>query len=179
MPPEGAPQSGENPTVDPQPLAPIVGSAYFERSTFRLLCCTLRCVSDVFSRAKRSEVMRRIRSSHNRSTELALIRSLRKARIHGWRRRYPLKGRPDFVFPKHRLALFVDGCFWHGCPRCYQRPKSHRKYWDDKRARNRHHDSAIARLLRRRGWQVMRLWEHALRESPQTCACRIRRRLMI
>ena len=71
---------------------------------------------DIFTKAKRSEVMSRVRSRGNRSTELRMISIFRAHGISGWRRNRPVFGRPDFVFPVERVAVFVDGCFWHGCP---------------------------------------------------------------
>ena len=68
---------------------------------------------DVFTPAKRSEVMSRIRSRGNRATELALVKLMRAEGITGWRRQWPLHGKPDFVFPKARVAVFVDG--WLPC----------------------------------------------------------------
>ena len=119
-------------------------------------------MSDVFSRRKRSEVMSKIRSRGNKDTELALIRLFHRHHITGWRRHQDVFGRPDFLFRRNRLALFVDGCFWHGCPRCYRRPKSNRKFWDDKIERNRERDRKVSRELRRLGWRVIRIWEHDL-----------------
>ena len=72
---------------------------------------------DVFTKAKRSQVMSRIRGRGNQETELALAKLLRAARINGWRRHAPIFGRPDFTFHKERVVIFVDGCFWHGCPK--------------------------------------------------------------
>jgi len=106
--------------------------------------------------------MGKIRSRGNRKTELRLAALFRAHGITGWRRQLPLPGRPDFAFPKAKVAVFTDGCFWHGCPRCYRRPKGNRAFWDAKLARNRARDRAVARELRKRGWRVLRLWEHAL-----------------
>ncbi|NJL26105.1 MAG: hypothetical protein HC902_13685 [Calothrix sp. SM1_5_4] len=72
-------------------------------------------MADTLTKKKRSAVMAAIRSRYNRSTELTLIAIMRENEIKGWRRGRPLPGRPDFVFPRQRLAVFVDGCFWHGC----------------------------------------------------------------
>ena len=117
-------------------------------------------MADVFSPRKRSEIMSRVRSSGNRSTELAFIKVLRAGGITGWRRGgWGLFGRPDFVFPRAGLAVFVDGCFWHGCPRHCRIPKARRGYWREKIARNQTRDRAVSRALRRDGWRVMRLWE--------------------
>ena len=129
---------------------------------------------DVFTKAKRSEVMSRIRSRGNARTELRLVAVFRELGITGWRRHQQVKGkgrskkgqgilvRPDFVFPKRKVAVFVDGCFWHGCPRCYVRPKQNRKFWDAKRGGNMARDKKQSRALRAAGWTVLRLWEHEL-----------------
>lgn len=127
-------------------------------------------MADVFTKAKRSAVMSRIRGRGNKDTEIALARLLRQNKITGWRRHLPIFGRPDFAFPKQKLAVFVDGCFWHGCPRCYCRPKSNRKYWDAKIARNRERDRKVSRELRRLGWRVIRIWEHDLAEKSDPFA---------
>ena len=108
---------------------------------------------------------------------MLLATLLRSERITGWRRQWPVFGKPDFAFPKHKVAIFVDGCFWHGCPRCYARPKSNREFWDQKREANIARDRRVNRQLRRQGWSVLRIWEHALKTSPQTCLARIRRAL--
>ncbi len=135
-------------------------------------------MSDVFTKAKRSEVMSRIRGRGNKDTELALVKLLRSHRIIGWRRHQPVFGKPDFLFRAQRVAVFVDGCFWHGCPRCYRRPKSNRKFWDAKIVRNRERDRQVSRELRRLGWRVIRVWEHDLRKPTRVLA-RIRKALAV
>jgi DNA mismatch endonuclease (patch repair protein) len=85
-----------------------------------------------------------------------------------------LRVRPDFVFRTRRVAVFVDGCFWHGCPRHYRRPGSRRAFWDAKIARNRQRDREVSRALRRAEWTVLRVWEHELARGN---AGRLRRRL--
>ena len=128
---------------------------------------------DVFTKTKRSAVMSLIRGRGNKDTELALIKLLRRHRITGWRRNQKVYGKPDFLFRRNRLALFVDGCFWHGCPSCYRRPKSNRKFWDAKIARNRERDRQVSRELRRLDWQVVRIWEHDLAKRGGVCIRRI------
>lgn len=145
---------------------------------------------DVFTKAKRSEVMSRIRGRGNKATELALAKLFRRHRITGWRRQVevqivaavcdrrsskpngarrgaplqkPFRVRPDFVFPKLKLAVFVDGCFWHACPKHTTRPKSNRAFWRRKFANNKRRDALVTRTLRRTGWRVLRVWEHTLR----------------
>lgn len=120
---------------------------------------------DFLSKAKRSALMATIRSRRNKSTELALVRILRSNRITGWRRHVALTGRPDFAFKEQKLTVFVDGCFWHGCPKCYRRPRSNRKFWEAKVARNRDRDREVNRALHRLGWRVIRFWEHDLKRG--------------
>jgi DNA mismatch endonuclease (patch repair protein) len=131
---------------------------------------------DIFTPEKRSEVMSRIRSHGNKDTELVLVALMRAAGINGWRRRQKLPGRPDFVFRRERVCVFVDGCFWHGCPAHYRRPKSKRSFWDAKIARNRARDRKVARELRAAGWSVLRVWEHSLK-NPGPVLARLRRAL--
>jgi DNA mismatch endonuclease (patch repair protein) len=78
-----------------------------------------------------------------------------------------LIGRPDFIFREEKVAVFVDGCFWHACPRCYRAPSSNKKYWTEKRARNSRRDKIVGKLLRQSGWGVIRIWEHELRNSER------------
>lgn len=117
---------------------------------------------DLFTKAKRSEVMSRIRSVGNKSTELRLIEIFRHYGIRGWRRRQRVVGNPDFVFRKQMVCIFVDGCFWHGCPRCYKHPTSNVDYWEGKLRRNRSRAILVNRKLREAGWCVLRIWEHQL-----------------
>src|SRR5262245_22941360 len=110
---------------------------------------------DVFSTEKRSAVMALIRSSGNKSTEFRLVQLLREHGIGGWRRKFPLLGKPDLVWRKSRVAVFLDGCFWHGCPRHGHTPRSRLDYWVPKLARNAARDRAVTRELRSRGWKVV------------------------
>lgn len=103
--------------------------------------------------------MSAIRCKGNATTELLLASLLRRAGLSGWRRHQPVFGKPDFVWQQHRTAVFVDGCFWHGCPRCYRPPRANVQYWREKIARNRKRDRKVIRELRENGWQVVRIWE--------------------
>jgi DNA mismatch endonuclease, patch repair protein len=129
-------------------------------------------MADVFSKYKRSQVMAAIRSRGNKETELKLASILRAARITGWRRHQPLPGHPDFTFRHERVAVFVDGCFWHGCRWHCRMPKGNRKYWRRKIAGNSARDHRATLLLRSKGWRVVRIWEHAL-ASRDAIAARI------
>jgi DNA mismatch endonuclease, patch repair protein len=164
-------------------------------------------MADVFTQAKRSAVMARIRSHGNQATELALVRVLRAHRITGWRRHVRvaverrasrvegqtrfgarlssvvprLAVRPDFVFRKSRTVIFVDGCFWHGCPKHATQPKNNRAFWRRKFSANKARDMLVTRTLRRAGWRVVRVWEHTLQwatmksQNETRLARRIRR----
>ncbi len=134
-------------------------------------------MADIWTKKKRSEFMSLIRGKGNKETEHALLVLLRQNKISGWRRHLPLLGKPDFAFPKHQVAVFVDGCFWHGCPKCYTRPKTNRAFWDRKRETNIARDRHVTRQLRGRGWKVIRIWQHSLKKSPNACLTRIRRAL--
>ena len=119
--------------------------------------------------------MAQVKSSGNRSTEAALLAVLRENGITGWRRNYPLFGKPDFVFPSSQVAVFVDGCFWHGHPRKCRVPKAHRSYWMKKIARNVARDRTVTRTLRKKGWKVLRIWEDSVQQK--TTVTRLRKAL--
>lgn len=121
-------------------------------------------MADTLTRQKRFEVMAAISSSGNLATELRLASILRLSGIAGWRRHQALPGRPDFAFRRERLAVFVDGCFWHGCPWHCRMPKSRQNYWNAKIARNRARDKTIRKLLQAADWRVCRIWKHSLND---------------
>lgn len=91
-----------------------------------------------------------------------MIALFREKGITGWRRGVRLFGKPDFVFREAKMAVFVDGCFWHGCPRHATKPASNREFWEVKLARNAARDREVTRTLRAAGWCVVRVWECAL-----------------
>lgn len=158
-------------------------------------------MADVFTKAKRSEVMSRIRGQGNKNTELALAKLFRRHHLTGWRRQFEIRGRnvvrrrrrpdrgrklpmilpsgiarrtapifrvkPDFVFPKIKLAVFVDGCFWHGCPKHATWPTNRAAWWRRKIQGNQARDMQVTRVLRRTGWRVLRVWEHDLQRAAR------------
>ncbi len=115
-------------------------------------------MSDSVDKSKRSEVMRAVKSKGNKSTELKLITLFKDNGIKGWRRGYPVKGHPDFVFLKKKVAVFVDGCLWHGHS-CRHWPKSNVEFWKNKIEGNMRHDQEVNELFEKRGWTVLRIWE--------------------
>ena len=130
-------------------------------------------MADVISKKKRSQVMALIKSKGNKNTELKLISIFRAYKLSGWRRNQNLPGKPDFAFPMERLALFVDGCFWHGCKQHCRKPSSNVAYWLAKIHRNRKRDRIVGKRLRKNGWNVLRIWEHELL-SPKSVVHRIK-----
>lgn len=131
-----------------------------------------------FGGLNRSELMARCRSKGNASTEGRMVALLRHSKLTGWRRHLSLPGKPDFAWPKRKVALFVDGCFWHGhnCGRNLT-PNSNVEYWRVKIERTQTRDRRISRELRKCGWTVLRVWECVLRRSPEQVINRIRRAL--
>jgi DNA mismatch endonuclease (patch repair protein) len=123
---------------------------------------------DVFTREQRSSIMSRIRSRGNKTTELRFVRLLRTNKITGWRRGSSLPGRPDFVFAKRKLVIFIDGDFWHGNPIKFRTPRTNRRYWRQKIRRNQERDEEITSILESRGWRVARFWESSLRDERAT-----------
>lgn len=125
-------------------------------------------MSDIFDKHERSEIMRKVKAQGNRSTELRLIKLFQSNGIKGWRRNYPVKGHPDFVFLDKKVAVFVDGCFWHGHDCRNTRPKDNHDYWQKKRERNIQHDRETNALFVSRGWTVLRIWECELKKKNES-----------
>lgn len=135
-------------------------------------------VSGLRTTVERSRLMSKVRGRGNKSTELRLAELLRAGGVSGWRRHYGIEGTPDFAFRDRRIAVFVDGCFWHGCPRCHSTPKRNATYWDAKVIGNRARDRRVTRTLRSMGWTVIRLWECILLRTPSAAIRRISRALL-
>lgn len=135
---------------------------------------------DVHDKATRSYNMSRIRSN-NTKPEIILRKLLWLVGLRGYRLQSKLPGRPDIVFGKKKVAVFVDGCFWHSCPHCSdgRAPKSNTAYWTKKRHRNRERDEQRTRELSQQGWTVLRIWEHEVNRDPIDCALRVAKTLGI
>lgn len=122
-------------------------------------------MADVFDKEKRSQIMSAVHSKQNKSTEIRLIKIFKENGIIVWRRNYKVKGHPDLIFPTKRIAIFVDGCFWHGHDCRNTRPSDNAEYWQRKRERNISHDKEITAMFEMRGWIVIRIWECELKKS--------------
>jgi DNA mismatch endonuclease (patch repair protein) len=144
-------------------------------------------MTDRLTPAARSALMAKVRGRGNVTTEAALAQVFRSEGYVGWRRQRTVQGRrragatwrvrPDFLFPARRLALFVDGCFWHGCPRHATRPQGNRGFWLRKFRQNGERDRRNGRDLRAAGWRVVRLWEHELKPKARPALLRKLRRV--
>jgi len=130
-------------------------------------------MTDIFSIEKRSEVMSKIRDKGNKETEIALIKIFKTYKIIGWRRNQKILGKPDFTFWKQRVVVFVDGCFWHVCPLHETKPKNNAEFWGKKLGANKTRDELVITSLQKKGWIVIRIWEHEFKE-PDSIVKRIK-----
>ncbi|MBX2979406.1 MAG: DNA mismatch endonuclease Vsr [Flavobacteriales bacterium] len=114
----------------------------------------------MFSKLQHSALLSRVHGHGDKANESKLYRT------HGmkrWRQHQPLFGRQDVIIPRSKLAVFVDGCFWHGCPKHATQPKGNRRFWAEKLEANKSRDRKVNRELRAKGWRVLRIWEHDLK----------------
>lgn len=125
-------------------------------------------MTDRITKTQRSINMSAVRSRGNRSTEGAFLKILKDNKIVGWRRHYKrLQGTPDFVFLKQKTAVFIDGCFWHGCTKCGSYPKTNRKFWKTKIDNNKKRDKRDNSEIKKKGWTILRIWEHEINRKPE------------
>lgn len=118
--------------------------------------------------------MAAIRSRGNRTTEMRFRAMLVRAAIRGWAMNpKTVSGKPDFFFPASKTAIFLDGCFWHGCPKCGHVPNVNRPFWKAKIERNQRRDRETDELLLQTGIKAIRFWEHELRGAPSECIRRL------
>jgi DNA mismatch endonuclease, patch repair protein len=125
-------------------------------------------MADVLTREQRSFNMSRI-TGKNTKPELILRRFLFSKGLRGYRVHSALFGKPDIVFPRHKLVIFVDGCFWHKCPRCFVKPATNRGFWEKKIAGNIKRDQLVKKRLSEDGYKVIRFWEHEIRKNINKC----------
>lgn len=130
---------------------------------------------DTFSPKMRSFVMSRVKSK-NTSLEIR-FRKLLFSKGLRYRLHYKIEGSPDVVMPAKKAAIFIDGCFWHKCPRCYKSPEANRQYWEAKVNRNVARDKRVNKKLKAEGWTVIRIWEHEINERPATALRKVTKTL--
>lgn len=128
-------------------------------------------MSDVLSKKQRSYCMSKIRG-HNTKPELSLRKELwsrgLRYRIHS-----KVIGKPDLVFIGAKVAVFVDGCYWHGCPKHFVQPKSNTLFWENKINKNIERDKKVTQQLEAKGWRVIRIWEHEIKQDLDGCVRRV------
>ena len=129
---------------------------------------------DHVSKEVRSKIMAAVRSRGNTTTEIPLGKLLWASGLRGYRKQWPIAGKPDFAWPKRKIAVFVDGCFWHGCT-CKYLPRSNTEFWRNKIETNRRRDRRVSGTLRADGWTVIRVKECAV--TKQSTLSRIARAL--
>ena len=122
-------------------------------------------MTDVLSHDQRRYNMSRIQAK-NTGPEVKLRKLLYAEGIRGYRIHYDLPGKPDIVFTKKKIAIFIDGCFWHKCPACFQEPETRKEFWTKKIQSNVDRDKKVNELLKDDGWTILRFWEHDVRKNP-------------
>ena len=132
---------------------------------------------DVHTREQRSYNMSMIRGRDTKP-EVTLRKLLSLNGIRGYRIKSKLHGKPDLVFSKYKLVVFIDGCFWHRCKKCFIQPDKNKLFWKKKINRNVERDKQVNKLLRRDDWKVLRFWEHLLRKNPHLAYKRINKELI-
>jgi len=122
-------------------------------------------MTDVLTPKQRTYNMSRIRGK-NTAPEIKLRKMLFAAGVRGYRIHYALLGKPDIVFVKKKIAIFIDGCFWHKCPVCFQEPETRKDFWMKKIQSNIDRDKKVNEQLKIDGWTVIRIWEHEIKREP-------------
>lgn len=133
-------------------------------------------MADVLTKKQRSYNMARIKSK-NTGPELVLRKLLSQNKVSGYKLHYKIFGRPDLAFPKKRLAVFIDGCFWHKCPLCFVKPTSQIEFWKEKIKNNIKRDKRVNKFLKKNNWKFLRIWEHELKKNPERACLKIIRQL--
>ncbi len=121
-------------------------------------------MADTFTKKQRRYCMSQIKSG--RTQPEIIVRKLIWREGYRYRIGHGLPGKPDMVFPAYKTAVFIDGCFWHACPKHCRMPSSNIRYWKRKISGNQKRDKKINRQLKKEGWRVIRIWEHDIKKSP-------------
>lgn len=129
-------------------------------------------MTDVLTPAQRKLNMSRIRTK-NTGPETKIRKMLSAGSIRGYRLHYNLIGKPDIVFTKKKIAIFIDGCFWHRCPVDFQEPETRKEFWMKKILSNVERDKKVNKKLKDDGWTVLRFWEHEVRKNPDNVVKKI------
>ena len=135
-------------------------------------------MTDVLTREQRTFNMSKIRGK-NTGPEIKLRKLLWSQGLRGYRIHYNLPGKPDIVFTKKKIAIFIDGCFWHKCPICFQEPETRKEFWMKKIQSNVERDKTVNEQLKVDGWTVMRFWEHDIRKKSDNVIKKIKKKMSV
>ncbi len=127
---------------------------------------------DNLSSEHRRKNMQNIKSSGTKPERL-FAKELKRRKIYFKANDRSIIGKPDFVFRKKKLVVFVDSCFWHKCPYHYIEPKSNLQYWIPKIKRNKERDREVNKKLKKEGWIVLRFWDHQVKKNLDSCVEKI------
>lgn len=119
---------------------------------------------DTVSKQKRSEIMSRVRSQDSK-IEISFRKELWKQGFRYRKNSGKYFGKPDIVLPKHKAAIFVDSCFWHGCKKHCRLPAVRKKFWTEKISGNKKRDKEVGKHYKKIGWRIIRIWEHDLKKK--------------
>jgi len=128
---------------------------------------------DVLTKKQRSYCMSRIKSKDT-NLEVLFRKYIWSKGLRGYFVKNKIQGKPDLYFPKKRIAVFIDGCFWHKCPKCFIAPKNNARFWKNKIDKNVKRDKQINKLLKTNGIKIIRFWEHEIRKDPAKCFKKIK-----
>lgn len=128
-------------------------------------------MTDVHSKETRSYNMSQIRGKWTKQE--ILIHNILKGRKIKHMMHPDIEGKPDILIKNSKTLIFLDGCFWHKCPRCFRQPETNREFWMNKIENNFKKDKEVTKKLKRKGWTILRLWEHEIRENLSECIKRI------
>lgn len=129
-------------------------------------------MTDVLTKEQRAYNMSKIRGK-NTGPEIQFRKLIWSMGIRGYRIHYNLLGKPDIVFIKKKIAIFIDGCFWHKCPICFQEPETRKEFWMGKIQSNIDRDKKVDEQLKNDGWTVIRIWEHVIKKEPEKAVKKI------
>ena len=121
-------------------------------------------MTDVHTKEQRSYNMSLIKGKDTKP-EISLRKLLFAKGIRGYRVHYKLPGKPDIVFPGKKIAVFIDGCFWHKCPQCFVKPQTNKRFWKEKIDSNVERGKIVNKQLKKMGWKIVRIWEHEVRKN--------------
>jgi len=126
---------------------------------------------DIFTPEQRSKIMSKIKTMDTGIEKI--LRSALWFRGHRYRVQYGIEGKPDIAFPKQKIAIFCDGCYWHGCPKCRKIPESNKEFWLKKFEINKKRAVKVNKLLKEKGWIILRFWGHEIKQKLEEVVLKI------